>query len=367
MAKKKTESLLSYYSFTKSDQKKYSVVAGILRELTPERIKKEIEEIKKVELPPELQKWVKEYEKVGERDGFIWNLWYQIFKNDPSLVFLKSVKKNEESFISIRPVANCELLLSSRSIKLLITMFVVQIDDIADNKQYQKLLNELLKIPFKKDNIKIKHLSTEDKKYFIFTQKLWNYIEKQIRNYPNYKELKEIFAYDISQIFNTMKYSFLINKNSYLINKTEHWLYLPNNMAFMIGLMINLMGAEKFYLKKIGILRKTIYEAQKMGRISNWITTWQREVKNDDFTSGVFVYAIDKNILTPNDFKAMPKNKIIDKIKKAKIENILLKEWEAFYNKIKYNFKKNILINKKSFLNWLKYLLVLDLSSRDYK
>ncbi|MFH1565509.1 MAG: hypothetical protein ABIC82_06795 [bacterium] len=47
------------------------VIEKILKEVTPRRIEQEIESIKNIELPEELGRRAEEYEKVGERDRFI--------------------------------------------------------------------------------------------------------------------------------------------------------------------------------------------------------------------------------------------------------------------------------------------------------
>lgn len=325
------------------------IVEKILKQLTPERVEKEIKAIQKIKLPPELQKWVDEYEKIGGRDGFIWKWLYKMFQIVQIPVIAQKYKKN--------------LLIT----KILMTMFIVQLDDIADKEQNKNLLNELLKIPLNNNYIKTNYLTAKEKRYLFFTKKVWNDIEKRIKKYPKYKELKEILDYDINQVLNAIKYSYLVNKTPSLINKTEYWLYLPYNMVLFIYSAFDLMCSHHFKLKEIGKIREIIWRAQRMARIGNWITTWQREIKENDFSSGVFAYAMDVGAITSKDLKKENSINLTKTIKKMKLEKALLKEWERYYNEISKISKRTGIINIKDYLARLEKLIILHLISNGHK
>ncbi len=325
------------------------IINKILKKLTPRRIKKELETVKKIQLSPGLQKWVREYEKVGERSEFIWKWLCRML-----------------SIIQL-PIISQKYRKSLLEIKVFVVMFMVQLDDVADKKQNWNLLNELLKIPLEQNYIELRRLKSEEKQYLIFTQKLWNYITKRIKRYPKYKELKEVFSYDISQVLNAMKYSYLVNKNPYLINKTEYWLYLPYNMGFFLYFDLDLMCSPNFNFKVLGPMREIIWKAQNMARIGNWVSTWEREIKDKDFTSGIFAYAIDSRAITVDDLRKGAKSKIIKKIKQLKIEKKLLKEWERCYFDIEKLGKKIKTLDTKEFLSRFEKLMTSHLISRGYK
>jgi hypothetical protein len=297
------------------------VIEKILKQLTPERIKKEVEIIQAIELPPEIKNWVKEYEKVGDRPEFLWK-WMYLGVQIVTAPFVP--KKYERSLWEV---------------KTLIIMFITLIDDIADKTQNKKLLNELLKIPFEKELIDKDILDYNEKKYVEIAINLWKYIEAKLSDYTNYSRFKIIFEYDFCQVLNEMRYSQLVNDNNYLINKIEYWEILPYNMQGIVSYTVDLMCWKNINFEQIGKIRETAWLLQRMAKIANWVSTWERELEESDLTNGVICEVIDKNLINYKDLKRYPE--ISKKINKIFIEKILLDEWEKAYLTIS-GFKKEL-------------------------
>ena len=109
-----------------------------------------------------------------------------------------------------------------------------------------------------------------------------------------------------------------------------------------------------------------------MARIGNWLSTWEREIRENDFTSGVFAYAIDTDVITVDDLTKEDKFKIVNKIKKVQIEKKLLKEWEDNYLLIKKLGKKILAkkiqgFNLNKSLQKLEKFIIFHLTSKGYK
>ncbi len=322
------------------------IIEKILKQLTPERIKKEIEAIQKIKLPPELQKWVAEYEKVGERNGFLWKWLYEAGQSTtlssvPRLYFNKVYK-----------------------IKFLIFILDVLLDDITDKRVgSENLLNSSLRIPlaFKKTQI-FENLKSEEKRYCNLILRIWNLIITSAKKAPRYQEFKEIFLFDLSQLFNALAFSNIIKKQLFIANELEFFMYFSHHMTTIVCFTADLMYSPKFNIKELGLLRKIAWDSQKTARIGNWISTWEREIRENDFSNWMSVYAINSSIITAGFIKN--NEKIIQKIKKAKIEKILFNEWDGYYFKI-YKYRKLFkTINITKLLLGIKNFLTLNLIAK---
>lgn len=321
-------------------------VEEILKGITPEVKKREIEKIQKVELPAELQKWVKEYEKVGERDEFFWKFIYEINQ-------------------IIEPFKIPDKYCNS-DVKFLIIIFIILVDDIADKTKNEKLLNEIIKVPHNKISTINIQFNKKEKKYLRFAIKLWNYIERMIKKYPRYNEFKIVLDYDIKQTLNAMNYTYLINNNPHLINKVEYWLYSPHSLQGMIDCTLDLMCCSKFDINESSKVREIFWNAQKMARISNCLSSWKKELISGDFSSSVVVYFLSSN--SANIGKLIKKNRqsIIGEINRSGIENELLKEWQKCYDDVDFLCGRVKLIKSRDFLLQLEKFLLMHIAVEKY-
>jgi|GEM_PF-1031831 len=347
--KKKEKSLLSYYSLSKKEEKDYPVITRILRMLTPTEIEKEVKEAQKIELPEELQRWIKEYDKkISKRDGFTWK---KTFRHS-GLVNFSIASKKSQKFL--------------QDTKFFMFMFIILLDDVADRLQDRRLLNEVLKIPFEKKYIEFNKLNKKEKEYLKFTMKVWRNIDKRIKICPRYKEFKEMLEYNIRQALYGRIYGYLINKKPFLVNKTECQSYLPASvcsMQILADFTIDFMYSSDLVIEEFGKIREVAWRAQEMTRKGNWISGWMKEIKEGDFTNGLIAYAVDANIVTLSDLKRKDKTGVINKIRNSGIEKDLLKEWEDDYHKINKISRKIRKANIKKYLSGIERLLILVLIS----
>ena len=345
----KQKNFIDYYGFTKTEQKKYPVVTGILKQLTPERIKKEINKVKETKFSPRLEKKINEYEKIGSRDDFVFKWCYKI---NTEWFLLNVSEKYRESLIEVKTLFN---------------MFIVLIDDISEERNKNKLLNELLKIPFNEECIDFKKLNQKENKYLKFALEIWCQIERTIKKYPYYKKIRNVFEFDVFQFLNAVRYGKLICDSPQWMNETDYLTYFPQSMQIIIDADLDLM-CKNLNFKDLWKFRQIILYTQKIARIGNWLTTWEREIKKNDFSSLVFPYALAGNVfVSSKDFLNKNKDKVINKIKKSGMEKNLLKKWEEYYRKIEKIEIKNKSINTKKILSKFKYFLFMHLISQGYK
>ncbi|MCK5413234.1 MAG: hypothetical protein KAI57_02555 [Candidatus Pacebacteria bacterium] len=303
----------------------------------------EIKNIEKIRIPLKLRNWINEYEKLGLRNDFIWKLFISVEKE---VNYILVPKKHKTSL---------------NEVQFLIAMYIVLIDDIADHENNNKLLKALFKVPFSQNNINYNKLNKKELEYIKLTIKIWKRINEIISSYSGYLMLKTIFEYDLEQMINAVNYDYIINNNRFLINRTECFLYSPHSMKFVINPTIHLMCLSKLDLNDVSSIRQIDWRAQKMLRIGNWISTWEREIDENDFTSGVFAYAIDSEIINLEEIKKNKKKLIIKKIKNSNIEKKLLSEWGKNYTAILNYDKKIKYLDIKCFLNGLEKILSLEL------
>lgn len=245
-----------------------------------ESLQREQDLVKSRRLSPEVEEWYAVYSLVGERQRFLWQ-WCE-----------------QGAELTTLPCVPHELFAHVCHTKVLSIMLCVLLDDVADQRDRETFLEVLLKIVDGQPTPDLSECTDDERYYAEITRRLAEIYFERVRNYPCFAAFEHLLRYDQFQYFNTMRYSQMLNRNLWLLNPIEHDLYLPHAMDMMSFATIDLMCTPHFPIEELGRLREALWHLQCMGRVGNLLSTWRREIRQQDYTSGVFARAVIEGDLT---------------------------------------------------------------------
>lgn len=314
-----------------------------------EAVQREVSVVLRTELGSDLSHWVDKYNRVGDRNPYLWQ-WC-----------CRGVE------ITTLPCIQPGMRREVRDTKVLGVMFDVLIDDVADQQGDAALLEHLLDLPYGRSRSSLSHFSPDEQEYVRFTAEVWDEIQRRVGRYVLFDEYADLLRYDYRQLLNTMRYAHLLNGNPALLNLAEHDLYLPHNMHMMVSATIDLMCSPEFNSLELGILREAVWHAQFMGRIGNLVTTWQRELGEGDYTSGVFARALSYGHLTVQDLLDGDRQCIEAAIQGGRHEDGFRDQW-AMHRRQLVGLKQRIRsLDLGELIRGLDQLICLHLGSRGHK
>jgi transketolase C-terminal domain/subunit len=231
-------------------------------------------------LSHDVEAWVRAYSTVGSRSRYLWK-WC-----------LHGVE------LTTLPCVLPELAPHVNDTKLLSIILCVLFDDVADQPGNGRLLPAMLRVTREGTMPDMHGLAPREALVADTTWRMWQVYRGRTATYPYHPVFADLLHYDLTQFFNTMSYSQLLNRQLPLLNLAEHDLYTSHNMQMISFSTLDLMCSTGFDMQELGKLREAMWHAQCMGRIGNLLSTWRREIPDRDFTSGVFARAVSHGDLT---------------------------------------------------------------------
>lgn len=321
------------------------------------------ERIDAVTLPDPVLDAVEAYEAVGgERDRFVWKWIYDLF---PAFT-LSSV-----------PARHAERV---RTTKTLFTVFITLLDDVAERDGDARTFERIRRAVRRSDGAggdgggddSGGAVGGGDGRAAVveFAVDLWTTVEGRLATAPRYDEFADVFDYDLRQALNAMEYSRVVNDHLAMANLGGATHYDSHNMVMFPYADVDVMFSPAFDAGDLGVVRELVWDLQQMARIGNWLTTWEREIDEGDYTAGIVVYALRNGIVTREELEAARSDgetAAIDRIKAYHVEDVFLAQWNHLRRTVSDRGLEADSVDLDAFVAGMETVMDHHLASEGYK
>lgn len=170
-----------------------------------------------------------------------------------------------------------------------------------------------------------------------FMEQVWKEFDELLQGAPRWREFHDVFRFDLTQTVAAVEYSYTLNRRLEMANVDEAERYDSPNMMLFTYINVDLMYSPGFDLAELGPLRQAVHKAQWMVRIGNWITTWERELAEGDFSSGIVVEALERGVVSASELSEFRRSsssdaqqQLVERIADARVDETFLHRWEEY-------------------------------------
>jgi hypothetical protein len=167
-----------------------------------------------------------------------------------------------------------------------------------------------------------------------FVDRVWTAFEAGQDEAPRRGPFEDVFRYDLDQTLNAVEYSAVLSDTPEMANATGARRYDSHNMVLFAYTDVDLMYSPGFDLSDFGALRDLVWDLQEMARIGNWVTTWERELREGDYSSGVVVTALQEGVIAPADLDDGDQEALVRTVRDHGIEERYRRRWERLHRSV---------------------------------
>lgn len=313
-----------------------------------------LEEINDHTLPAVVEQFVSEYNELeSPRPPFMWKWVHHVaFQNELPTIYDRFSEK-----VAID--------------KTLIILYITILDDILEKQRDQITFDELAMVPFSNSNRTPDHVDI-DSDLYAFVTSVWQELESRLQSAPEYQTYSDLFLFDLRQAIDSIRYTEVVIETPAVATMSDLTRYESHNMVMFAYADIDLMHSPPNLRHELPQIRELIWEAQQMTRIGNWVSTWEREIREGDYSAGPIVYALNNDIISPGELERCEMDEsaievLIERMHDHGIEKHFLVKWEHHLANVRDCAQRIEDIDFEPFIAGLEEILRYHLATRGLK
>ena len=318
------------------------------------------------DLPAALLELVEEYESLGGgRSRFLWRWIHRL------------APRNAMPFV---PADHAAAVATD---KTMLVLFITLLDDLVEKRGDYRTFDAIAGL------VRLGGAGAEstvpgaadagvDEEYAAFAARVWRRLDERLRRAAGHDRYAPLYRFDVRQVLSAIEYSTLAIERPELATASDLRRYETHNMGVCAFADVDLMHADAAVAvdldEELSAFRNVVHTAGRMARIGNWLSTWERELRAGDASSGVVVAALERGIIDLDDlpeFGGDPDDeeaaRAVERIEAHGLDTELLAEWNDHHRRLVTASQRIEAVDLGPFVDGTEAVLRYHLASRGVK